>query len=163
MIEELSLPELADIPSFRKVEGDGVSIRRVCFVCTGNTCRSPMAAAIYNFLNQDKPTHAISRGLAVNEGEPIAKNAIEALGRQGILPTPKNDYAAHRAMKMTDEVADTADVIYALSSAHYMALCMAYPQHISKISLLGEIADPYGGPVELYEKTLQDIREALHE
>ncbi len=141
---------------------DAQKIHRVCFVCTGNTCRSPMAAALYNHIHEQEPTHAKSAGLAAMEGEPIAAYAKEALSRYGVKSTPKNDYTAHRATSLTDELVSAMDDIYALSSAHYMALCMTYPEHISKFHILGEIADPYGGTLALYEKTLAEIAEALH-
>ncbi len=141
--------------------GDGLSIRRVCFVCTGNTCRSPMAAALYNHLHADQPTQAISAGLAVNEGEPLAKNALLALQNYGVPPSPKNDYPAHRATQLTSDMVSLCDELYALTSQHYMALCMAFPEAVGKLHLLGEIADPYGGDLSVYERTLSQIREAL--
>ena len=72
---------------------DGAHVRRVCFVCTGNTCRSPMAEAVTNALARQwienlpaavrdaaAPTlEAFSAGLYAAEGEPIAQNAVTAL------------------------------------------------------------------------------------
>ena len=138
------------------------SIRHVCFVCTGNTCRSPMAAALYNHLHAQEPTAAFSAGLAANEGDPIAFNALLALKSRGVTCTEKNNYEAHTAKMLTKEMIDRAEEVYALSSRHYLALCTAFPEEIDKFRLLGDIKDPYGGNLAVYQQTLAEIEEALN-
>ena len=138
------------------------NVRLVCFVCTGNTCRSPMAAALYNHLHAEEPTAAISAGLAAQTGEPIALNALLALKSRGIACTEKNNYEAHTATMLTKEILDRTDALYALTSRHYLMLCTAFPEEIDKIHLLGEIADPYGGNLAVYKQTLAEIEDALH-
>ena len=135
--------------------------RRVCFVCTGNTCRSPMAAALYNHLHENEPTVAVSAGLAANEGEPIAFHALLALRSRGVLSTETNCYESHTATPLTRETVDASDALYALTSRHYDALCALFPEDKDKIHTLGEIADPYGGSLADYKQTLADIEEAL--
>lgn len=146
-----------------KTKAEQKDIHRVCFVCTGNTCRSPMAAALYNHIHQKDAATATSAGIAAVPGEPIAENAVLALRNFGITPTSKNDYEAHLATPLTEDMMSLCDTVYALSSRHYMAICLAFPEHIDKIRLLGEIADPYGSDLDTYEQTLEQIKEALHE
>ena len=70
-------------------------ILRVCFVCTGNTCRSPMAQAVTNHLAKKlgRDLTAFSRGLYALDGDPIASCAIAALEGAGIEPTADHDTA----------------------------------------------------------------------
>ncbi|MDD4774829.1 MAG: hypothetical protein PHZ09_14705, partial [Eubacteriales bacterium] len=62
---------------------------RVCFVCTGNTCRSPMAAAVTNHLCAEH-VEAISCGLYPDAGMPISTNAVTALQNAAITSTESN-------------------------------------------------------------------------
>ena len=132
-----------------------------CFVCTGNTCRSPMAAALTNFLGARHGLLADSRGVNVTPGAPIAKNAIAALKARGVESTPQNDYANHRARQIAAEDFEAFDLIFALSSKHASALLFAFPQYAGKIRVLGEIADPFGLDENAYKQALADIEAAL--
>ena len=148
-------------PQKQPTEAPPCRIRRVCFVCTGNTCRSPMAAAVYNHLHRGEPTHAVSRGVAAHPGHPIHPYAVEALRKAGVPSTPGNDYEHHLSALMDEETAKWADELICLSSSHAMTLCCAYPAHAEKIRVLGELADPWGGTQEDYDRALAEIREAL--
>ena len=134
--------------------------RRVLFVCTGNTCRSPMAAALCRHLHKD--TDADSAGISAVPLAPIAENAVKALRSRGVPSTEANDYEHHTAKRVTPELLAWADAVYALSTSHYMTLCLAFPEYAEKLYLLGEIADPYGGTEADYEEALRDIEQALN-
>ena len=97
----------------KAVQGSDGEPRRVLFVCTGNTCRSPMAAALYNDMQRPRefctaceecaaeesltPTNAValSAGLYVSEGAPISEEAVTVLREARVMPVPGNDYPAH--------------------------------------------------------------------
>lgn len=149
---------------------------RVCFVCTGNTCRSPMAAAVANALAAKQleafpetvrsrlspAVEAISAGLAAAEGEPIAKNAILALEAAGVPPLPEQDYHAHVARSLTPELAAQCDRIVGLSGSHVMGLLMQYPQFAGRITgMPKEISDPWGQDLSVYEACLAEITEGV--
>lgn len=133
----------------------------LCFVCSGNTCRSPMAAAVYNHLHKGQETHAISRGIAVCPNTPIHPYAVIALQKAGIPSTGDNPYESHTALPLTESVVAQCDEIICLTSRHLMAVLMAFPHAVDKIHGMGEIDDPFGGDEQDYENTLARIREAL--
>lgn len=137
----------------------------VCFVCTGNTCRSPMAAAAFNHYAKKlgrTDVYAISAGLAANPLRSISENAAKALEGAGIISSEENDYAHHISTQMNENIAAKADKIIGLTSSHTMALISGYPQFASKIfSMPKNIADPFGGDLSVYEACLAQICECV--
>lgn len=138
-------------------------IRMYCFVCTGNTCRSPMAAALLNHLGQSRGIFAFSRGIAAVPGAPIAENAVKALRDAGIEPVGRNDYTRHRASPLTRGDLETCDGVFALTPVHAQQILLAFPEFAGKVKALGDIADPYGGAPEQYAACLEQIRDSLRE
>ena len=145
----------------------GEDVRKILFVCTGNTCRSPMAAAALNDMarahallgSEGARTVAASAGLYATDGAPITKEAVEALLEAGVVSTPENDYQNHRAARVTEEMMATADEVVAISAAHAMELLMRYPAHAQKITTLGtDVPDPFGGGREVYRACLRTLR-----
>ncbi|MHB1682130.1 MAG: low molecular weight protein arginine phosphatase [Bacilli bacterium] len=159
---------------------------RILFVCTGNTCRSPMAEYItlrlakeYNLSDQISVSSA---GVAALPGAAISPAAESALNRRGI-----EHGARHQATRATaDRLAD-ADLILTMSAAHKETLSARYPEANGRIHTLLEyvsslpplpesasdensapvnpssgvdIADPFGGDEELYELTAVQIETA---
>ena len=149
---------------------------RVCFVCTGNTCRSPMAAAVLNHktriiegctacdinkLLNTKPIRATSAGLCAF-GDPIAENAARALEEAGIPSLADNHYRAHVSRSIDLETMEACDRIVGLTSKHAMQLLTMYPQFASKITCFPEdIPDPFGGDLETYRACLEAIRRGI--
>ena len=135
---------------------------RVCFVCTGNTCRSPMAAAVANFLarkqGEEASMVAVSAGLYAVEGDPISPRAVEALERAGIPWQSGVDYRAHRAHTLTEADLEATDLLVGISAGHCMELLLRFPQAATRITAMPEpIADPYGGDGDVYSACLAEI------
>lgn len=137
----------------------------ILFVCTGNTCRSPMCAALFNALySSDKlKLKADSCGLAA-DGSPISQNAVTALIHRGIKPSAGNDYISHISKTVTPELVRSAAIVVGITGRHAMELMFRFPDCASKItSLSRDISDPYGGNLEVYERCLAEIEAALDE
>lgn len=149
--------------------------RLVLFVCTGNTCRSPMAAALYNDMHCPREvctacadpfarltTVAVSAGLYANAGDPITPHAATALREAGIYPVPGNDYTAHRAQNVDEALMERADLVVGISGRHAMELMMRYPAFAGKITAMPmDIADPFGQGPEVYRACLAQLRVCL--
>jgi protein-tyrosine-phosphatase/tRNA A37 threonylcarbamoyladenosine synthetase subunit TsaC/SUA5/YrdC len=135
----------------------------VLFVCTGNTCRSPMAAAIAADLLEKRgvlPTSVQSAGLAAGTGAPMTPEARQALTEMGV-PVP-----AHRSKDVDVPMVKEAEHVFAMTRSHQRALQASLsPDQASKVLLLDpngkDIADPIGGPLSEYRSTAQAISEAV--
>jgi len=139
----------------------GNTEKLILFVCTGNTCRSPMAAALYNHLFSRSDTFAFSRGIAA-DASPISKNAETVLMERGVLPTAKSDYRRHISRTVSEEDIDRAELVVGISSSHAMSLMLRYPQYASKIAVMPEdVPDPFGGDLECYRQCLNMIEKGL--
>ncbi len=122
--------------------------RCVLFVCTGNTCRSPMAAAIANDLAKrhgEKGFTALCAGLFAQEGAPMSEGARHALEALAI------EVPQHTARNVTAELVEQVDTVVGLTASHAMQLMLRYPQAAQKITTLPmDIADPYGADDATY-------------
>ena len=130
--------------------------RTVLFVCTGNTCRSPMAEYVFNFDYADSGYEAVSAGLAA-DGSPVSAHALDALFEEGyrVKGTPAS-------VQLTDELMDSSHIIIGITASHAMQIITSYPHHAWKVySMPFDIADPFGGSIEVYRACLADIRKAL--
>ena len=125
------------------------------FVCTGNTCRSPMAAACMRAAMDQRGLdgQVFSAGLSA-DGSPATANAVAAMGEIGV------DISNHRSAPLTIERCQQADRIAVMTPAHKAVLAGAGVS-VEKIIVLAEdsggIADPYGGDLECYRTTRDQL------
>ena len=152
--------ELETMP--QKTDADPIKKQTVLFVCTGNTCRSPMCAALFNDRYAGLTHHAVSAGLMA-DGSPISANAVSALENADVPSRkPDNDYKSHVSRTVTEEMMEQANIVVGVTSSHAMQLMMRFPSCASKITVMPtEISDPFGGNLARYEACLADIDRAL--
>ena len=117
----------------------------IAFVCTGNTCRSPMAEGIFNQKAEQKglAVRAVSFGMAAVKGVKPSQNAVTVCREIGV------DISEHLSSFIYDYQIGDFDKIYCMSQEHAMILTQSigYPQ--DKIEVL-DVADPYGGGIDIY-------------
>lgn len=130
------------------------------FVCTGNTCRSPMAEGIFNKIAKERGLDdtAGSAGIFAAEGGSASKNAVDALAEKGA------DISGHKSRRVTPEMLAEYDEILTMTNSHADILRSALPQFGYKIRTLsesaggsGEISDPFGGDLDAYRACRDEI------
>jgi protein-tyrosine phosphatase len=142
----------------------------IAFVCTGNTCRSPLAEALLKKRLADRlgctaaelpgrGFYVLSAGLAAMMGGPAAAEAVEVARAYGA------DLEGHRSQPLTAELAAQADYLVAMTRSHVRALLDHYPRLGASPRLLNpageDVADPIGSDRPVYEACGQEIWQHL--
>lgn len=132
----------------------------VLFVCTGNTCRSPMAAGIFKKIVQDKNlknVNILSAGISADNNTGATQNAIKACRKLGI------DLKNHTSKSIFDVNLGKIDKFIVMTDIHRNFLINLGVKG-EKIFVLGkQISDPFGGDLRVYERCRDEIYCALCE
>jgi len=142
------------------------------FVCTGNTCRSPMAEALARRMladrlqarEEDLPSRGLrvlSAGTAAGHGGAATEEAEQAVRRYGA------DLSRHASRPVTVAMVEEADRVYVMTPRHKAVLAEWMPEHERKIQLLDPrgrpVEDPIGGTAEVYRDCARHVHESLLE
>ncbi len=136
----------------------------ILFVCTGNTCRSPMAEELLRRALESRglagQVTVTSAGTGAWDGAPASEGAYLVGIEQGV------DLSAHRARLLSRELVNSADLILVMSRHH--AVRVAELGGADRVHILGEFAgkagevtDPFGGELDDYRVTLAELRELV--
>lgn len=128
-------------------------MNKIVVVCTGNTCRSPIAEGIINAIIEEHKiadTSVTSRGLSASDGDAASENAILALEEIGI------DIKKHRSNPVLTAELLEADCIYVMTEQHKNVIADALPEVLDKVIVMN-ISDPFSQDIERYRECRDEM------
>ena len=164
-----------------KMELDGVvseeNLQRlanemIVFVCTGNTCRSPMAEAMFRDMLvkklgcepkelSDRGFFVTSAGLAAAFGAPASMESVDLMDQRGI------DLTSHESQPLTERLLEHADFVYTMTRGHRNAILASRPDLADRVQVLArdgsDIPDPIGGDIGEYQRCQVAIENHLQD
>lgn len=133
-------------------------MRKLIFVCTGNTCRSPMAEGLMRKKLATGAAEVSSRGIAVWGDAGAHPLAVQAVGRY------KVDISGHRARPFDADEVDEDTMVLAMTQEHARIIVRQHPRLEGKVETIaayagatGDIEDPYGFDIHAYESCASEL------
>ncbi|MEG1500655.1 MAG: low molecular weight protein arginine phosphatase [Clostridiales bacterium] len=134
--------------------------KEIVFICTGNTCRSPLAEVIFNDLAQNTDYYASSAGIAALTGDYAMMQAIDAAGELSL------DLKNHRSRRINPQILEEAFLLITMTEAQKKRLAEIYPSCSEKIHAFGEfsgedIEDPFGSSLDIYRLVAEKLSRGI--
>ncbi|HTW90307.1 MAG TPA: hypothetical protein VMH22_01175 [bacterium] len=134
----------------------------VLVVCTGNSCRSPMAHIMLANMLEGTATFVFSAGTDAPVGNPAAEHAVTVMGEEGL------DLTRHRASQLVPTMIEAADLILVMEHYHWERVVKMAPDAAGRtrslLTFVGSdeaVGDPIGFSIESYRMTREVMRPAL--
>lgn len=133
-----------------------MKLSNILFLCTGNSCRSPIAEGLLRSTVSDRDVKVSSAGTHAFEGAPASENSIKAMELYDL------DISSHEARQLTEEILREVDLVFAMASDHIEYVKKVFPKYFDKTYLLRrfgrendhlmneDVEDPIGGSIEQY-------------
>ena len=127
----------------------------IVMVCTGNTCRSPMAETLLREmllkkLGREDAVRVLSAGVAAHNGSSASPQSIEVMGERQL------DLTGHSSQLLSEDVMNVADLVLTMTRSHRAAILAAWPEMHDRVHTLrqdgGDISDPIGMPIDAYRQ-----------
>lgn len=133
---------------------------KVVFVCTGNTCRSPMAEHLLkDRLGEEDDVTVTSAGVTASTGRPPAQPGVEVLKEVGV-----DSLAMHTSRPVGELELDEGDLVLTMTPAHKNRLPPSITESPARVDVLkefvgrkGGISDPFGGDVDRYRELREEL------
>ena len=149
---------------------DRLSSMIILFVCTGNTCRSPMAEVMMRKLVAEKlgcsAEELDQRGILIaSAGIAAAPGCAPSAEAVVVMKEKSLCLANHASQPLTEKLVRHADVIFTMTGGHRQAILRRWPEAAARTQTLlpnsGDISDPIGGPLSLYQSCAEQVEIAL--
>ena len=132
---------------------------KIVFICTGNTCRSPMAEGIFKAMDGEEKTglEAVSAGIFTNNGMSVSENAVIAAKELGA------DISNHKSQILNENIVNDAKYLVCMTGAHYDQILLKFSNASDKLFTLlpTDVDDPFGGNIDDYRKCATQIKSAV--
>jgi len=160
----------SDIPSARRgveICNPRALLKNVLFVCTGNTCRSPLAEVMFRELVKGREDYRVgSAGVGAFSGQGASRNSFALAKEAGM------DLSKHKSRAVTVDLVEEATHIFVMGRSHLASILMDYPEAEEKIYLVSEftaddnlrgrdLSDPFGGDLSEYRETMTHLEKML--
>jgi protein-tyrosine-phosphatase len=137
-------------------------MKKILLVCTGNICRSPLAAALLHRAIAERGTEDIevsSAGTGAWDGAPVSEGAYLVGLEQGL------DLSAHRARLLTRDLVEQSDIILTMARHHRARVdelggegrVFVFGEYAGRGGESAEVSDPFGGDLNIYRETCVEL------